>query len=139
MAGMRMGAVLRDRALILQIVRYGITGGGVTVFAAGVYWLLATAAALPEQIANALAWVCAVVIGFTIHSRWSFRGHGTRLRPMVMRFRFFVVALFGLGLNAFWVWLMTHLLGGAEWWPIPLMIFVTPVIVFPLNRRWVFG
>ncbi|MFW2828876.1 GtrA family protein [Sphingomonas sp. ID0503] len=136
---MGLAGLLRDRALLWQIVRYGITGLGVTVFAAAVYWLLAALAGVPEQAANFIAWCLSVVIGFTFHSRFTFRSHGSRTNPNARRFRFLVVAVFGLGLNALWVWLMVHRLGGAEWWPIPLMVFATPVIVFPLNRRWVFG
>jgi putative flippase GtrA len=131
--------VLRDRALLFQLVRYGITGGGVTIFSAAIYWLLASAAGLPEQLANVLSWVCAVSVGYVAHSRWSFKGHGSTAHPLAIRARFFAVAALGLGINALWVWLTVTVAGGPEWWPIPLMVFATPAIAFPLNRYWVFA
>lgn len=139
MALPRLGDVVRDRALFFQIVRYAITGGGVTLLSTIIYWLLATAAHLPEQAANAIAWVCAVITGYATHSRWSFRGHASQAHPLAIRARFLAVAVLGLALNALWVWLMVTVLGGPEWWPIPLMVFATPAIAFPLNRYWVFA
>jgi len=129
--------VLNDRALLLQFIRYGITGLGVTLLSVAVYWLLAALGGVPVQIANVLSWLLAVAIGFVVHSRWSFRGHHGG-GGLGIRARFFAVAVFGLAVNAFWVWLLVHRLGGAEWWPIPLMVFATPLLIFPLNRHWVF-
>ena len=134
---MDMMGVLTDRALLWQFVRYGVTGLGVTLVSVAVYWLLAAVAGLPVQVANVLAWLLAVSVGFVVHSRWSFRGHRGG-GGVGIRVRFFAVAVLGLAVNALWVWLLVDRLNGAEWWPIPLMVFATPLIIFPLNRRWVF-
>ncbi len=41
-------------------------------------------------------------------------------------------------LNALWVWLCVTHMRWPEWSPIPAMLFVTPAVVFGLNRQWVF-
>lgn len=124
--------------LFAQVIRYGLTGGFVTLFAAGIYWVLADPVGINPHIANIISWVFAVGVGYTIHSRWSFKGHGSTASEAAITTRFFVVALLGLGINSFWVQLMTGWLKGPDWWPVPLLVFVTPVLVFPLNRYWVF-
>jgi hypothetical protein len=35
--------------------------------------------------------------------------------------------------------LLTGLLAGPTWWPVVLMLTVTPAVTFLLNRHWVFG
>ena len=41
--------------------------------------------------------------------------------------------------NQFFVWLLVKQMGGPTWWPVIPIIFVTPLLTFTLNRRWVFG
>ena len=132
-------AVARDRVLIGQVIRYGITGGGVTLVGVTTYWLLAKSPYISEQIANILSWFVSVALGYCVHSSWSFKGHGSRSDPLRIRFRFFATALVGLALNALWVFILVNRMHGPEWWPMPLMAFATPLVIFPLNRRWVFG
>lgn len=125
------------RALIVQLARYGATGVVVTLLAAGVYWVVATPLRVAPLLANFLSYLFAVALGYVLHSRFSFAGHGARSAGT--RIRFAIVSLVSFGLNSLWVWTATHWLGGPTWWPIPAMVFVTPAIVFWLNRVWVFG
>jgi putative flippase GtrA len=121
-----------------QVIRYGLTGGFVTLIAAGIYWVLADPVGINPQLANVISWLFAVGTGYMIHSRWSFKGHGSTASEATITARFLIVALIGLGINSFWVQLMIGWLRGPDWWPVPLLVFVTPVLVFPLNRYWVF-
>ncbi len=137
-----MGFAKRHRALLGQIIRYGLVGGFVTALQALTYWLLAQRAGLHPQAANVLGYLVAVASGFVLHGRVTFRereaapagGEG-----MVRAVRFVLVSLASLALNAFWVWLTTGPLGWPLWTPIPFMALVTPALVFVLNRRWVFA
>jgi putative flippase GtrA len=128
-----------DSALMGQIVRYGITGGLVTALAAAFYWVAATFFGVHPLLANFLAYLIAVASGYVMHSRWSFKDHGQRVDPVRTTGRFFAVSLVSLGLNSLWVWLLTGLLAGPTWWPVVLMLTVTPAVTFLLNRHWVFG
>jgi len=121
-----------------QILRYVLTGGFVTGLQAAVYWALAEQLAVHPQIANFAGYLVAVASGFVLHGRFTFRGHGRRDRPLAQATRFIAVSLLSLALNAFWVWLCVQRLHGPVWTPIPLMAFVTPALVFVLNRQWVF-
>lgn len=122
-----------------QLVRYGVTGGFVTGLGAGVYYALADFAGMHPLVANIFGYLVAVTIGYVLHSRWSFVGHGSRDDTVRTTSRFFIVSLISLGLNSLFVWVLTGLLHGPEWWPVVPMLFVTPVVTFALNRRFVFG
>lgn len=120
-----------------QLVRFVITGGFVTALGVGVYALVALWLLWNPQLGNFLAYVVAVVTGYVMHSRWSFRGHGAK-RDAMTRLRFAVVSVISYALNSFWVWLLFTRLDLGRAAPIVPMLFVTPVVTFTLNRRWVF-
>ena len=49
------------------------------------------------------------------------------------------MSLVSFALNQLWVWLLVVHFGLPLWAPYPLVLGVTPLIVFALNRRWVFA
>jgi len=122
-----------------QFLRYAITGVALTVLQAGVYWGLAGPVGLDPQIANFVGYLAAVAGGYVLHGRFSFASETARTGGAGGRaFRFILVSLLSLALNAFWVWLCVTRLALPLWTPIPLMSIVTPALVFVLNRQWVF-
>jgi putative flippase GtrA len=125
--------------VLWQFVRYGITGGGVTLCGVALYWGAVTYFSYSPLFATFLAYLLAVSLGYVIHSRFSFRGHGSRDNLMRTTSRFFGASLLSYALNSFFVWLLTSVLGGPAWWGIPPMVFITPIIIFLVNRRWVFS
>ena len=122
-----------------QLVRYGLTGGFVTALGAGVYWVTATFMGVAPLLANVFAYAIAVAVGYVLHSKWSFKGHGSRDNLARTTGRFFIVSLVSFGLNSLFVWILTGPLEGPTWWPVIPILFVTPLVTFALNRRWVFA
>lgn len=127
------------RALYGQLVRFILTGGFVTVLGAAVYAIPSTFFGVPPLLANVGAYVVAATIGYVMHSRWSFRGHGARDDLGRTGGRFLIVSLISFALNSLWVWLLTDALNLAPWTAVIPMIFVTPAVTFTLNRQWVFN
>ena len=136
---MLMKAVFPSDDLRRQIVRYAISGGGLTLFYSAIYWIAAALVMMNPLIANTLAFLCTVILGFVVHSRWSFKGHGRRDRPARSSAMFLLVNLVGFALNSLWVWLITVYWDLSPSLPLLPIIFVTPWISFYLNRRWTFG
>ena len=126
-------------ALQGQLIRFGMVGGFVTALSVVVYYVPATWLGVPPLIANLLGYGVAVALGYVLHSRVSFKGHGSRDNVARRTGRFFVVSLVSLGLNSLFVGILTGPLDGPTWWPVIPMLFVTPVVTFYLNRQWVFG
>ncbi len=124
------------RAVVGQLLRFLVSGGIVTALGVGVYALVALGLRWHPQLGNFLAYVAAMATGYVMHSRWSFRDQGDRSAGTP--FKFLIVSLISLGLNSFWVWLITEPLDLGPAWPILPMLFVTPLVTFFLNRHWVF-
>ena len=129
----------RNSELFGQLVRYAFTGGLASIVNIGVYWVLAAEVDLDPNLAWFLGFIAAVAVGYVVHSRWSFRGHGRRDDLARTGGRFIVVSLISLGLNSFWVWLLVQQIDLPLWSPYPLVLGMTPIIIFEFNRRWVFN
>jgi putative flippase GtrA len=131
---------LRELTPVLgQMIRFGIVGGLSTLVYAAIYWPLATYVMTPV-LAVVVAFAIAVCIGYILHSRWSFRGHGRPERTAREQTRFLIVQSFGMVLNAVFTWVLTGpLFHGPTWWPLVPAVTVTPLATFGLNRQWVFA
>ena len=130
---------IQESEVFGQLVRYLMAGGLTTLLYALIYSALAGPKLTSEQVANLTAYLLVMGAGYVIHSRWSFRGHGAAASQA--SWRFVVVSLISYALNSSWVWLLTGdaMLGGPWWWPLIPVVFVTPLVIFTLNRVWVFS
>jgi putative flippase GtrA len=128
------------RDMLGQLIRFGLVGGFVTVLYAIVYSPLAKFGITSPQVANFFGYLTAMITGYVLHSRWSFRGHGNRDKPAQTTGKFFIVSLVSYAMNAMFVFLLTDrsMAGGPWWWPLLPILFVTPAVTFMLNRQWVF-
>ena len=129
----------RHWPLIAQMVRFGLTGGLLTVLVAGGYWIVAELLGVEPMLSMTLNYLVFTGLGYVLHSRFSFKGHGTRDNAPVRTVRFFTVNTLGFLLNQLFVWFLVKHLGGPTWWPVIPILFVTPLVTFALNRRWVFS
>ena len=120
-----------------QLVRFAIVGFSLAVVYSAIYWVLATYVMTPV-LAVVVAFLVAVSIGFVLHSRWSFRGHGAR-EDHRLKVKFLAVQFSGFLLNEAFTWVLTGPMQGPTWWPLVPAIFVTPFATFALNRQWVFS
>jgi putative flippase GtrA len=95
--------------------------------------------ALDPNLAWTIGFLGAAASGYLIHSKWSFKGHGSRDNVWRSTAKFMIVSLISFALNSFWVWLLVRHFALPIWSPYPLALGVTPLLVFWLNRQWVFG
>ena len=132
--------LLRDNlGLLAQMIRFGLTGGLLTLLVAGGYWIVADVLGVEPMLSMTLNYLVFTALGYVLHSRFSFRGHGARDNLRARTIRFFTVNTTGFLANQFFVWLLVKQLGGPTWWPVVPILFVTPLLTFALNRRWVFA
>jgi len=142
-----MTAILRQVETLVthptfgQLVRFGISGAISSVIYAAVYLPIADHALPPGWAALAVlpAFAVAVVFGFFLHSKWSFRDHGTRENSGKQHAKFVLVQGVGLALNLAITFAMTGLLHLPNWAPLIPVITVIPLVTFWINRQWVFG
>jgi len=120
-----------------QLVRFAIVGFSLAALYSAIYWYLATYVMTPV-LAVVVAFLVSVSIGFVLHSRWSFRGHGRR-EDNRLKIKFLAVQTSGFLMNEVFTWVLTGpLVHGPTWWPLIPAIFFTPLATFMLNRRLVF-
>jgi putative flippase GtrA len=119
-----------------QLVRFAIVGFSLAALYSAIYWYLATYV-MPPVAAVVIAFLVSVSIGFVLHSRWSFRGHGRR-EDRAMKTKFLLVQSSGFLLNEAFTWVLTGPMHGPTWWPLVPAIFFTPLATFILNRQLVF-
>lgn len=120
-----------------QLVRFAIVGFALAAVYSAIYWYLATYV-MPPVLAVLIAFLVSVSIGFVLHSRWSFRGHGQQ-EDHRLKVKFVSVQISGFVLNEVFTWVLTGpLMHGPTWWPLVPAIFVTPLATFILNRQLVF-
>lgn len=119
-----------------QLIRYVIAGLLVTQFAALIYSGLVLKGLSP-YLANLCSTGCGLVAGYTIHSRWSFKG-GDKDSETLQIGRFLFASGVAFAINTFWIWLTVKYFGLSPLAPVPLMMAATPVLSFLLNRYWVF-
>jgi putative flippase GtrA len=125
--------------LIGQMIRFGITGVLLTLLVAGGYWIVADVFGVEPMLSMTLNYLVFTGLGYFLHSRFSFKDHGSRERPARRTIRFFTVNTSGFLLNQFFVWYLVKHLGGPVWWSVIPVVLVTPLVTFSFNRRWVFG
>ena len=120
-----------------QLVRFAIVGFFLAGVYSAIYYLLARYV-MNEELAVAIAFLVSVSIGFVLHSRWSFRGHGQR-EDHLLKIKFLAVQSSGFLLNEIFTWVLTGpLVHGPIWWPILPAVFITPLATYALNRQLVF-
>lgn len=130
---------IEHKDLFAQIVRFGLTGVLLTLLVAGGYWIAADVFGVEPMLSMTLNYLVFTCLGYVLHSRFSFRGHGARDNPATRTTRFFVVNTTGFLANQFFIWLLVKQMGGPVWWSVIPIVFVTPLLTFSLNRRWVFS
>ena len=131
----------RASGVLGQLVRFGIAGGLSTVIYAAVYLPLTTWAFDRDHAVYAVpfAFAVAVTAGFFLHSRWSFKGHGSRSSGGLQQAKFVGVQASGMALNALITWIGTAQLGYPAWVPLLPAIALATVVTFLLNRFLVFA
>ena len=135
-----LAAIVPDpakRETFTQLIRFGLVGIGLTLLYAAVYWPLATYVMWPV-FAVIIAFAVAVTVGFFLHSRWSFKGHGKE-ETAGTKLQFLAVQTTGMLLNAAFTWICTDLWQLATWTPLVPAVLITPFVTFFLNRWWVFA
>jgi putative flippase GtrA len=128
--------MVMQRETFWQLVRYGVNGGLVTGLYALVYLSFDRGLATHPQLANLAGYLVAVGAGYLLHSTITFRDHGRRDR--LTRLRFVAASLLSYAVNIFWTWACTEALGWPSWTPVLPIATLTPILLFAVNRWWVF-
>ena len=127
------------RAVAVQMLRYALAGGAITVGVAASYWAIAELLGVDPMLSLTLVFLFFSGVSYAIHGVFTFKDHGARDRHHVRGLRFLAINVLGFLLNQLFVWYLVKYLGGPTWWPTVPMIFFTPLLTFALHRRFVYA
>ena len=122
------------RQTVGQLTRYGVVG--LLSNAVGyLLYLALTAAGMGPKLAMTLLYALGVVQTFFFNKRWSFRHGGTHGPAFV---RYCASYALGYGLNLAALWVLVDRLGHPHQIVQGLMILALAVMLFLLQKFWVF-
>ena len=116
-----------------QIFKFGAVGSTATLAHALIFISTLRLLGWPEQISNLAAFIIALTLSWSGHYFWTFKTGGWQTMP-----RFVAVALAGYLLNALFVFIIITKLGWPDFYVLPLMLLITPIMTFLLARYWAF-
>lgn len=127
------------RAVAVQMLRYAVAGGLITLAVAAGYWAIAEYLGVDPMISLTIVFLFFSGVSYLVHGVFTFKDHGTRDRHHVRGSRFVAINILGFVVNQGFVWYLVKYLDGPTWWPtIPMVIF-TPLLTFALHRRFVYA
>ncbi len=127
------------RAVALQMLRYAVAGGLITLAVAAGYWAMAEYLRVDPMISLTIVFLFFSGVSYLVHGAFTFRNHGARNRHHVRGPRFLAINVLGFVVNQAFVWYLVKHLGGPNWWPTIPMILFTPLLTFALHRRFVYA
>ena len=122
---------------LAQIFRFGLVGILSTLVHVAVLVIGVEVFFLATQLANVIAFVIALSIGFALNRAITFAGHAHR-ELGAQYVRYFAVALVGYFLNSLTLFIVEDVFHQSYLWSLLVMVFIVPLIVFYLLRRFVF-
>ncbi len=127
------------RAVAVQMLRYAVAGGLITLAVAGSYWAIAEYLAIDPMISLTFVFLIFSAVSYLVHGAFTFKDHGPRDRHHVRGPRFLAINILGFLVNQGFVWYLVKYLDGPTWWPTIPMILFTPLLTFALHRRFVYA
>lgn len=115
--------------------RFAVVGGLATAVHVAVFFLLQRTTSLSPTVATVPAFLCAVLLSYSLNFRWTFRADGSHRRRFP---RFALLALAGAFANVGIMYVTTDLLGWAPALGLAVVVTVIPVLSFLGNRSWSF-
>ncbi len=117
-----------------QFLKFATVGGFNALISLATYALLLLAGVW-YVVATILAYAIAMLVGYTLNRRWTFRAGAFQASTLV---KYLCVQLAGLGMNVGLLVLFVELVGVAEF---PAQLLTLPAVAsfsFLASRRWVF-
>ena len=127
------------RAVAVQMLRYAVAGGLITLAVAASYWAIAEYLGVDPMVSLTIVFVVFSGISYLVHGAFTFKDHGARDRHHVRGSRFLAINILGFAVNQGFVWYLVKYLDGPTWWPTMPMVLFTPLLTFALHRRFVYA
>ena len=127
------------RAVAVQMLRYALAGGLITLAVAASYWAITEYLGVDPMVSLTIVFLFFSGVSYLVHGAFTFKDHGERDRHHVRGSRFLAINILGFVVNQGFVWYLVKYLDGPTWWPTIPMVLFTPLLTFALHRRFVYA
>ncbi|MCY7399042.1 MAG: GtrA family protein, partial [Sphingomonas bacterium] len=111
------------RAVAVQMLRYAVAGGTITLAVAASYWAIAQYLGVDPMVSLTIVFLVFSAISYLVHGAFTFKDHGARDRHHVRGSRFLAINILGFVVNQGFVWYLVKYLDGPTWWPtVPMVL-----------------
>lgn len=122
-----------------QLVSFAVVGVGATLTHALAFHVLYAWVDVTQLPANIIGFLVAFCVSYLGQFKWTFKTEAQAATCQKKAFmRFAKTAAIGLLLNLAWAGITIDWLGLHHYVYLALLMFVTPVVIFLLNKFWVF-
>lgn len=122
-----------------QLISFAVVGVGATLTHALVFHILFAWVGVAHLLANIGGFLVAFSVSYLGQFKWTFKTEAAAVSCQKRAFvRFFKTAILGLLLNLLWAFITIDWLGLHHYFYLALLTLVTPVVIFTLNKFWVF-
>ncbi|PKF61962.1 hypothetical protein CW745_08220 [Psychromonas sp. psych-6C06] len=136
---MKLLRELATNTLFQQLVSFAIVGVGATLTHALVFNVAFDQLQFHHLFANILGFCVAFTVSYLGQFHWTFKAQTIQLADKRSAFfKFLKTALLGFAVNLFWSFLILEVLHLHHYFYLALLTFVTPILIFMLNKFWVF-
>ena len=136
---MKLVRELATNSLSQQLVSFFIIGVGATLTHAIVFNISFEQLQLHHFMANILGFCIAFLVSYLGQFHWTFKDQTIQLSDKRSTFfKFLKIALLGFLVNLLWSYLILEFLLLHHYYYLALLTFVTPILIFMLNKFWVF-
>ncbi len=130
---------LRSVITLKQLLSFGLVGVGATITHACVFHLLYEYGHQHQLVANIVGFLIAFMVSYLGQFHWTFKQEALALTNKSRAFlRFFKTALIGLTINLIWAGIIIDALSLHHYIYLFFLTFITPLVIFLLNKFWVF-
>lgn len=124
---------------IKELILYGIFGALSTILDIGLFWFFANIVNLHYLIANAIAWVLAVIFSFLANKYFVFKSKSFRKEVWVKEAaEFFGARGLACGVDMGGMYILVSFLGINKNYAKLIVTFIVIIINYVLSKYWIF-
>ena len=121
--------------VLYRFARFAVVGAIATATHAAVFALAVEFGNVEPVLANAIAFVAAVLVGYALNRHWTFVVDD---RTHARLWRYAVAALVVLAFNSTIMFFVAHVANWSPYVGLAISIVLAPPLSFALNQYWVF-
>ena len=130
---------IQGRAQIKELILYGICGALSTILDVGIFWFLANVVNIHYLVANAIAWILAIIFSFLANKYFVFESKSFKREVWIKEaVEFFGARGFACGIDMGGMYFLVSVIGVDKNISKVIVSLVVIIINYVLSKFWIF-